>query len=149
MAVIKGLKKLSDRLNQLDKKLAGKALRNATRDAMKPIQRRAKALAPVGREMHRNKSGSIVGPGYMKKQIRIRTRLKKGKATIMLGVTKDAFYGVLFDEGVTISKRKGKVLKGSYRLKPKHWLTKTFLDNRRQIENDLRKNLKKEIDKIT
>lgn len=149
MAVIRGLDDLSKKLAALGAKAGGKALRTSARNAMKPIQRMAKAAAPVGKKPHRTYKGNIVFPGYTKKAIRIRTGLKRGKATVRLGVLREAFYGVSFlDEGVTVKNRrtkKGNRLKKSYRIKGRHWFMDKFLQNRSLIEKTLRDELRKRL----
>ena len=78
---------------------ADRVLRSALRFAMTPSRKAAAAKAPIGTRMHKTYKGRLVAPGFLKRNIRVAvTRVKNGKASALLGPTKEAFYGTAFIE---------------------------------------------------
>lgn len=134
---LEGVAELTAKLSQLGKKVQGKALRIAVREAMKPALKRAEALIPVGKVAHKTYRGRLVAPGFAKRNIRIRTRLSrdKEKATAILGVNREAFYAVQFVE------------LGTSKMAAQPWLRPAFESTRSQQQSALAAALKKQIDK--
>jgi len=136
---VKGLKDLERKLNKLQHNVRGKALRNATNQAMLPVLRSARTYAPVGTEPHKTYKGRWVFPGHLQRSVRRRSRLSRDKnaAYSMVGVKPEAFYGVQFVEIGT------KYISGN-----KHkWLRPAMQDNQRAILRLLKEKLKHQIDK--
>ena len=132
---ITGLKELSDKLNQLDTALAAKALRQSVYNATLPATRAMKMGAPVGTEAHRTYRGRLVAPGFLKRSIRAISFVKGGIATALIGVKREAFYGVQF------------VDRGTKNMNARPWFTSVFEQSRDAMEARLVEQLKAKIDK--
>ena len=78
-ADVHGLAELEAKLLTLDNATGPKVLRAALRDAAKPLQRHMRSNARVGDREHiikrRGKQTQPVPPGFLRKQIRIRSKL--------------------------------------------------------------------------
>jgi hypothetical protein len=134
---IDGLSALSKKLEGIEAATSAKLLRSAAMSATLPTFRKIQAAAPVGSTVHRTYKGRLVAPGFLKRSIRRKSWLKGGKATVMIGVRREAFYGIAFldrgtDGGIVKAKRKissGKTVRYSYyrqAIKGHNWFAKTF-----------------------
>ena len=132
---ITGLKALSDKLNQLDTALAAKALRQSVYNATLPATRAMKMGAPVGTVAHRTYRGRLVAPGFLKRSIRAISFIKGGIATALIGVKREAFYGVQF------------VDRGTKKMNAQPWFKSVFEQSRDAMEARLVEQLKAKIDK--
>lgn len=135
MAKIEGLKALTKQLNNLGKELGGKTLRNATRSAMVPTHKKIKALTPVGSRSHRTYKGRLVAPGFLKRNIKLGSRLKNGVASAAIGTKPEAFYGMF-------------LAIGTKKIPARDFFFRVFANDRAGIELKLVSELKKRIDKI-
>ena len=95
---VKGLRELEKKLAKLGQQNAGKALRQAAMNATTPGLKAAKREAPIGKQMHRTYKGRLVAPGFLRRSIVRRSSYRNGWARVIVGVRKEAFYGVLFVE---------------------------------------------------
>lgn len=95
---VKGLRKLEQKLSKLDKKLAVKALKSASMQATTPAMKLMKSAAPKSRSPHRTYKGRLVAPGFLSRNIKRHTYIYRGRAKTMVGVMKEAYYGVSFVE---------------------------------------------------
>lgn len=146
---IEGLIELGRKLNRLSTTVAGKALRNATASAVLPAFKAIKAAAPVGNGGHKTYKGRTVAPGFLKRSVRRKSRFKNGKATVLIGVKPEAFYGVQFlDRGIEVDSRKGKSIK-SYKISGRNWMKQSFIEKRREIESRFKQKMKAAIEKAT
>jgi HK97 gp10 family phage protein len=134
---VEGLKELSRKLEALGERAGGKALRNATAAAMRPVRKEAKASAPVGVVPHKTYKGRQVFPGFLKRSVILRTRLSRDRKTAYahVGVKAEAFYGVQFVE------------RGTSRFPRRPWLEPTFRRSQSIVLDTLKEKLKYQIDK--
>ena len=130
-----GLKELSDQLSQLDTALAAKALRQSVHNATLPATRAMKLAAPVGTVAHRTYRGRLVAPGFLKRSIRAISFFKNGKASALIGVKREAFYGVQF------------VDRGTKSMNARPWFKSVFEQSRDAMESRLVEQLKAKIAK--
>lgn len=95
-----GVAELTAALNQIGLKTTAKELKGTVGGALEPALHRARSRAPVGTEPHYTYRGRIVSPGYAVSTIHIETRINKrtGSAVALLGVGREAFYEVQFQE---------------------------------------------------
>lgn len=156
-----GLRELSFKLNQLETQTAAKQLRNAALKATTRTVRKMKMRVPVGTEMHRTYRGRLVAPGFAKRALRRRTSIKNGKALVRIGVLKEAYYALFYDEGLTVtSRRAGKgrasnTRKGDrrastvrpYSLRGTGWFKDVFVADEGNMLAEFTKHLRKNIDK--
>lgn len=91
-----GTKELNQKLKQLEDKVRGKILRSAALQATTPTLQKMKMLVPVGKKEHKTYKGNIAFPGYTQRHIKRRTKYRDGSAYVVIGVGKEAFYGVTF-----------------------------------------------------
>lgn len=135
MAKIEGLKELSRQLEQLGKELGTKTLRNATRAAMVPTHKKIQALAPVGKKAHKTYKGRLVAPGFLKRNIKLKSSSRKGIITASIAAKDEAFYGMF-------------LALGTKKISAKDFFFRVFANDRPRIEAELVRQLKKRIDKI-
>lgn len=97
---LEGAKELEAKLRALGAAVAVPIMRRAVRRAIKPALEKAENTIPVGSETHRTYRGRLVAPGFAKRSLRVVTRVSgdKTKISAALGVRKEAFYAVLFQE---------------------------------------------------
>jgi hypothetical protein len=97
---LEGVKELTASLNELGVKMAAKQLRGTVQSALEPAEHLARARMPQGTEPHKTYKGRLVSPGYAISTLHIETKIDKrtGSAVAMLGVGREAFYEVQFQE---------------------------------------------------
>jgi len=95
---VTGYKELARQLKKLPVKLGAKALRSAAMTSTTPVVKAMKQAAPRGKKFHKTYKGNIAGPGYLSRSIKRSSRIKSGRVRVMIGVKREAFYGVLFVE---------------------------------------------------
>lgn len=136
-SALEGVAELTRKLDALGKLEEGKALRAAVRAGIKPATERAKAMAPVGEVAHKTYKGRLVAPGFLRRSIRSVTKLSKDKqkATALLGVRAEAFYGVQFVE------------LGTSRMPASPWLRPAFEATQTEQQKALAASLKKSVEK--
>lgn len=135
MAKIEGLKELTKQLDKLSAELGAKTLRNATRAALVPTHKKIQSLAPVGKKAHKTYKGRLVAPGFLKRNIKLKSSSRKGKITASIYAKDEAFYGMF-------------LALGTQHIAAKDFFFRTFANDRPRIESELVKQLKKRIDKI-
>lgn len=160
---LEGVAELTKRLNALGDRLSTKALRTAVRRAVAPVVRQMRAAAPVGTEAHRTYKRRLVAPSFLKRSIRVITKIDRaaGTASAVIGTRKEAWYGVrLYDQGpTTISQRRvaargpGRRRRATRAIKPYTlrrvpFFQSVFVSNRAAMEADLAANLKAELEKL-
>lgn len=136
MAKIEGLKELNKKLAELGDKLGGKTLRQAAMNATTPAFRKIKAAAPVGSRAHRTYKGRLVAPGFLKRNIKRKSRYKGGRASVAIGVSAEAFYGVSFLDG------------GTRNTDARPWFKRNFINSQREMEKRLASELRRKILRI-
>lgn len=132
---LQGTAQLTAQLRKLGKLDDGKTLRKVVRDAIRPAQKRAQALIPVGNRAHRTYKGRLVGPGFAKRNVVVITKLSKDKqsASALLGVRREAFYAVNFVEiGTSI-------------MAAQPWLRPAFSQTRSEQEQAMKEGLRSAI----
>ena len=112
---VKGMAELSRKLAKLGKELGEKTLRQAAMGATTSVFKEMKAAIPVGKVAHRTHKGRLVAPGFAKRNIKRRSRVKKGRATVTIGVADEAFYAVQF------------VDRGTKKMTARNWFKKRFI----------------------
>lgn len=130
---ISGLKELSDQLNRLQAQTAAKALRQSVHNATLPATRAMKLAAPVGTVAHRTYRKRLVAPGFLKRSIRAISFIRGGKASALIGVKREAFYGVQF------------VDRGTKKMSAKPWFKHVFENQRSAMEARLVEQLRAKI----
>lgn len=149
-----GAKELTQKLSQLERRLAIKILRSAALRSTTPVVRAMKQRVPVGKEAHKSYKGRILVPGFLSRSIRRQSRVRGAKVSVAIGVRKEAFYGVSFlDDGVSVRQRRrpnGRVLPVKpYRIGARKWFARTFEQNIGTIQREMIKLLRQQIDKVT
>lgn len=142
-----GLATLSRQLSKIESATATKILRSATMSATLPAVKRMKMTIPRGSKAHRTYKKRLVGPGFARRSIRRTSRIKGGRAWVLIGVRREAFYAIQFYDrpsAITVTKRKKKAVK-PYTIKPKQWLTGSFVAERQNMEDRFKKIMKKRI----
>ncbi|MGB1541170.1 MAG: hypothetical protein ACPG9F_02980, partial [Cycloclasticus sp.] len=86
---IEGIKELQQKFKKLDSATAIRFLSSAASYAMTPVARAARRAAPVGDTPHKTYRGRTVAPGFLKRNIKKRTRRWRNKrgVTVMVGPT--------------------------------------------------------------
>lgn len=136
MAQVEGLKELSKNLAELGDTLGGKTLRQATMNATTPAFKKIKAAAPVGSRTHRTYKGRLVAPGFLKRSLKRKSRYKGGRASVVIGVAAEAFYGVSFLDG------------GTKNTDARPWFKNNFVSSQRDMEKRLASELRRKILRI-
>jgi len=97
---IEGLKELNRALERIDKKVQASEIRKAARKSVVPTFKRIQMSVPVGSKPHRTYLGTLVSPGFLRRSIRLFSRIdkKRGAAQVMVGPRAEAFYGSQFLE---------------------------------------------------
>lgn len=133
---VKGLKELDKQLENVSRKLAAKAIRQAALQATTPAYRQMKLAAPIGSREHKTYKGRLVTPGFLKRSIKRKTFVSKNSVFVLIGVLPEAYYGVTFlDDGTqTIGARK--------------WFVKSFENKTDEIVKRFREVLAKKIQKL-
>lgn len=106
---IVGARAVLDKLRKLDRRIGGRLITSALRKATTPTQRQMKALAPVGKSVHRTFKGRLVAPGFLRRSIkrRVRTDKRTGNKVLDFGVRSEAFYAKFLSQGPhTITQRR-------------------------------------------
>ena len=158
MSSVKGLKELDRKLAALGAKAGGKILRSAALQASTPAMRRMKATAPRGRQAHRTYKGNLVAPGFLSRSIKRKGKFRNGTARVMIGVKKEAHYGLTYVERGTKPHRIPK--RGTARLKfgggvfssvnhpgarPKPWFERAFVRSKDEMVDKMSATLRKKI----
>lgn len=130
-----GFDQLNKGLKALQPKKQVRAIRNAVRAAMKPVEQEAKATVPKGDVPHKTYKGRLVAPGFASRSVRRLSFVSKDKSKFsgVVGVRAEAFYAVQFWEW------------GSYGIKRKPWLSNAMDRRRKEAGELLRRELKKKI----
>ena len=137
---------LVKRFDQLEASVGVSVLRSAMRSALKPTLVLMAQQAPHGTKAHRSYRHRLLPPGFLSAKGTLRLLIKKNKVggvlDAVIGVRREAFYGVLYyDKGVaqhiTGRRLKGRgikrPLKRPYGLKPKHWFKDVLVSDRSNI----------------
>ena len=133
---IEGLRDLSNKLVQLDKKLASKILRQAALNATTPLMREAKARVPRGDVAHRTYKGNLVSPGFASRSIKRASSVRGGVASVRIGVRREAFYAVQFVE------------LGTDKASAQEWLVPAYESQRTNIEKRFADQMRKKIEEV-
>lgn len=135
---VEGLKELSVKLRALGETVAARNLRGAARDAMQPVEQVAHASAPVGTVTHKTYRGRTVTPGFLQRSIRRAAFAKRGaknEVRAVVGVTREAFYGLAFVE------------RGTSKMPARPWLVPAFDMAQGQVLDRFKRSLVKRIER--
>ena len=137
---ILGLAELNKKLAKLGPELEKKALRAATSRAGTIMLNFIRANAPVGKHSVNKTTykGNVKYPGFLKRHIAKRSQFKDGIASVIIGVKKEAFYGVQFLEKGT--GRSGPIFEG--------WFSESFLRSEDKAIEAFKKKCNEVIEKI-
>ncbi len=96
-----GVAELQKKLNKLEQAVAIRVLSSAASYAMTPVVGAARRAVPRGSVSHKTYRGRTVAPGFLSRNIKKKTRRWKNKqgVTVMVGPTKEAFYGQFLEFG--------------------------------------------------
>lgn len=135
---IDGLRELDRKLAELGRQTGVKVLQQACGAAMTPVVNAARQMAPKGSKAHRTYKGRLVAPGFLSRNIKKRTyKDKAGRwAGAFVGASREAFYGPMFQE------------LGTKHHAAQPFLQPAFENNRATVENRLKAELRKRIDKV-
>lgn len=140
---IEGTAELAAKLKELGSpKEQIAALKASVREPMKAVQARAQAniarISPGERLWHKTYKGRIVGRGYASRSIGLKVFTDKAKtmATAMLGVTREAFYAIIFFE------------LGTSKIPKQPWLLPAFYSLKDESVAKLAATLRKRIERI-
>lgn len=99
-SALEGVAELTAKLNEMGVTFAARELRGSVKDALEIAEHRARAGMPQGTEPHKTYRGRLVSPGYAISTLHIETGVNKrtGSAFAALGVGREAFYEVQFQE---------------------------------------------------
>ena len=99
-ARLEGVKNLIGALNELGVSVAAKELKGTVVGALEEVEHKARARMPQGTEPHKTYRGRLVSPGFAISTLHIESGLNKrtGTAFALLGVGREAFYEVQFQE---------------------------------------------------
>lgn len=113
-------------------------LRSAVRAGIRPAFKRAQQTIPIGKAAHRTYKGRLVAPGFSKRSLRIVTKVSQDKQTVSaaLGVRREAFYAVLFEE------------LGTAKMPARPWLRPAMAGTQVDQETALAAKLKERIEKV-
>ena len=97
---LEGGKQLARKLRRLGAAAESKIVGQAATFAMTPVVTAARQNAPRGTKAHKTYKGRLVAPGFLSRSIKKKMRRWKNKqgATVLVGPTKEAFYGTNFVE---------------------------------------------------
>lgn len=170
-----GVKELTKQLNDLEKRVGKRVLRRVMRDIAKPVHSQMVSRAPRGDKRHLSYTKRrFLNPGYLSRSVRFVVSIDRRKGVIKTkwGVLKEAFYGIAFlDKGIDVSSRRtiSKKYKGGntrkrvgilrpywatarkikpYSIQGKKWFVPVFNRNARNLLNNLKTQLAKEISRI-
>lgn len=135
---LEGTRELEEKLRGLGAAVSVPILRKAVRKAIKPAFEKAQELIPVGTEPHRTYKGRLVGPGFAKRSLRVVSRASDDgtRVSAAIGVRKEAFYAVLFDE------------LGTSKMAAKPWLRPALQTTQAEQESILASELRASIEKV-
>ncbi len=142
---LEGFKELSKKLSSMGSAVGGKILRQSVGAAVTPVLKEARLNAPQGDRSHKTHKGRLVAPGFLSRSIKKKTfKSRDGRyASAVIGVKKEAFYGVQFVErGYTPTDRNKKKHSS---VDPNEWLTKSLESKRREVTNKLKQDMLKRI----
>jgi HK97 gp10 family phage protein len=137
---IEGLPELQAALDALSKDVAKRALRLAARRAGEALRSEAISRAPEGTEFHTTYKGRKVAPGFLSRNIALKTRLlsRQGAFRVSVGPSKEAFYGSQFVElGIP-----------SRGIPARPWLVPALMQNAEQIHGVFKAELRAAIERI-
>lgn len=135
---IDGLKELSAKLRALGETVAARNLRGAAKDAMQPVEQVAHATVPVGTELHKTYKGRTVTPGFLQRSIRraaFAKRRSKNEVRAVVGVAREAFYGLAFVE------------RGTSKMPARPWLVPAFESTKGQVLDKFKRSLASRIER--
>lgn len=137
---LRGVAELTRQLKELGRLEDGRAVRAAVAAGIKPALARARATAPMRSEpgLKKTYKGRLVAPGFLRRSVKTAVKLHRGKqrAIAMLGVRREAFYGLSFLE------------LGTSRLSKRPWLVPAFETTQSEQLKALAASLRKTIDRI-
>lgn len=144
MSDVKGVAELQRMLKRLDKGVTEKVVAKACRAAMVPMRKQAIAEAPISEETHRTYKGRLVGPGFLKRSIKLK-KMRKSKSRYnrvgyTLAARKEAFYGRIVELGFTHNRTGQKI-------PPNPWLGRAYNKMYRDVDKDFRNKLNKIVKK--
>lgn len=152
---IEGLAELTRNLNELKDATSGKVLRSAAMASTTPVIRLMRAKAPRGDRAHRTYKGRLVAPGFLSRSIKRKSFIsrKRGSVNVLVGLAKEAYYGLFYNQGFTRKTAKADTAVNKWRTfantrRYRGWFSKTFETSRPLIENTLVTQLRRRIDKI-
>lgn len=135
---IDGLDELKKKLDQLSRVVSNKAMRSAITAASYPVLAAAKATVPVGSVVHKTYKGRIVSPGFLRRSLNRRSYIHRdgSGASILIGVRKEAFYGLHFVE------------LGTSKVPRRPWLVPALTQNSAVVVDAFRAKLKERLEKL-
>ena len=133
---IEGFAELERALKELSVVKQRRAIRNAARASLLPVEKSAKQLVPKGTRPHKTYKGRLVGPGFASRNINRSSGMSKDGATFFatVGTKKEGFYVRQFIEGVVDAPQK-----------PQPWLRPAYEVNRGKVKKLFAQKLREQI----
>jgi HK97 gp10 family phage protein len=136
---LEGVAELTAQLLSLGVAVATRNLKATVKEAMQEVEHGARSRIPIGTVAHLTYRGRLVSPGYAAATLHIETGLSKvdGAAYALLGVGREAFYAVQFDE------------LGTSKMQAQPWLRPAFAEAKdpalRKLADSLRKRVERAV----
>lgn len=105
---------------------------------MQPVEQVAHATVPVGDRLHKTYKGRTVTPGFLSRSIRRAAFAKRGaknEVRAVVGVAREAFYGLAFVE------------RGTSKMPAQPWLVPAFESTQGQVLDKFKRSLKARIER--
>ena len=111
--------------------------------ALTPVVKDARSNAPVGKGPHATYKGRIVSPGFLSRNIKKASARKLGPGVLgvgLVGFSKEAWYGKLYESGFTH--------KGGKVFQPLHFMRDAYQKNKKVMVSRFRDKASKELKKM-
>lgn len=117
MVQVLGDKEIEQAFKRMGKAAELRILRSGMNAALTPPLQAARANAPVGRVPHVTYKGRTVVPGFLQRNIKKSTRIKRNRKGVLgqVGLAPEAWYGSLIQHGWRPGKRSKSVQQASRR----------------------------------
>lgn len=102
MSYIEGVDNLVVAIDRIIEQAASnRAMRRAMGKALRPVAKKLRQAAPRGKVPHKTYKGRLVGPGFLSRNIKVRTNIARDKNRVFGSIRPEAeaWYGSLLNNG--------------------------------------------------
>lgn len=123
MTEVTGIKELQQKINEMEKAVGKKIVRQSLQAALKPMLNAARANAPRGKKEHftqkKGRKNRLVAPGFLKRNIKLKSLKRRDKGRVAYGIwaTGEAWYGQLIETGWSAGSRSKEIKRASRKTK--------------------------------